>query len=207
MSNILQTLWHQQEIMWSQMQVEVWTKAKLASGNFLWLRVEWDGAKNLGPKKPVCKKNPVSLEGAYMKVYVLISNIACKLILQGWVLEKQILSFRSCWKKIVVFFKKTCYQSCSSTDCHVHVQHVLVLQFFHLSGENFIPHLTIFVNCHYHSIWHHVRIVKENLYFEYHTQKLVLSDVDNLAWILHSLPYPNHMFSQTSVCGALNIMA
>lgn len=60
--------------------MEVWIKVKLVSGNFLWFRVEWDGVKNLGFKKFVCKKNFVSLEGVYMKVYVLIFNIVCKFI-------------------------------------------------------------------------------------------------------------------------------
>lgn len=60
--------------------MEVWIKVKLVSGNFLWFRVEWDRVKNLGFKRFVCEKKIVSLEGVYMKVYVLIFIIVCKII-------------------------------------------------------------------------------------------------------------------------------
>ena len=100
MSDILQTLWHQQEIAPSQIQMEINAKAKLASGNFLW--------SSFGLKKTCLEKKPVSLEGAYsvhVKVYILISIIICKITFQGWVLEKQILSFENCR-----FLYETCYQ-------------------------------------------------------------------------------------------------
>ena len=66
MSDILQTLWHQQEISPSQIQMEISAKAKLASGNFLWSLIERHGAKTCGLKKPCLEKNMLFLEGACM---------------------------------------------------------------------------------------------------------------------------------------------
>ena len=79
MSDILQTLWHQQEIAPSQIQMEISAKAKLASGNFLWSLIEWHGAKPFGLKKPCLEKNMLvwkvhACKGLYFDLYYHLQN-------------------------------------------------------------------------------------------------------------------------------------